>query len=153
MSDWGQTLTVSADVALSNGGVLEGDLHLMSRTAYPPGPETPLDMLNRPEPFFALTLRAGGVAFVCKAQVIMVGCAQQQGITDPDRVSAAKVVDLAVTLYTGEELRGCATIELPPSRARALDFMNGPGCFFPLVDGDVTRYLNKAFTRLIRPLD
>lgn len=153
MSDWGDTHTVRAEVAMADGRALEGDLHLLSRTSYPPGPETPLDMLNRAEPFFALTLRAGGVAFVSKSQVIMVSCGRQHPLTDPDRVSAAKVVDLEVTLHTGQELRGCATIELPPSRARALDFLNGDGSFFPLSNGDETRYLNKAFTRLIHPLD
>ena len=153
MSDWGVTHTVAAQVALADGLLLEGDLHLMARTAYPPGPETPLEMLNRGDPFFALTLRGGGVAFVSKEQVAMVSCGDQTPLADPDRISAARRLDLEVVMTGGAELRGRATVELPPSRARALDFVNGPGRFFPLRTDEVTRYLNKTFARLIRPLD
>jgi hypothetical protein len=60
MSDWGVTSRVSARVALADGALLEGDLHLATRPAYPPGPETPIEMLNRDDPFFALSLAEAG---------------------------------------------------------------------------------------------
>lgn len=153
MSDWGITHTVAARVALADGLELEGELHLMSRPDYPPGPETPLDMLNRADPYFALSLRAGGVALVSKAQVAMVTCGDGTAPADPERLSAAKLVDLEVILQGGEEVRGSAAIEMPRPRSRALDFVNGPGDFFLLRSGDAARYLNKSFARLIRPLD
>ena len=53
MSDWGITTKVPAEVVLMEGPVLEGDLHLYARPTYPPGPETPLEMLNRADVFFA----------------------------------------------------------------------------------------------------
>ena len=56
MSDWGITTKVPAEVVLAEGIALAGDLHLYARTTYPPGPETPLEMLNRPDTFFALTV-------------------------------------------------------------------------------------------------
>ena len=59
MSDWGATRRISAEVVLADGVVLEGDMHLVASAAYPLSSESPLDMLNRPEPFFALTLGAG----------------------------------------------------------------------------------------------
>nr|MBA3893210.1 hypothetical protein [Gemmatimonadales bacterium] len=49
--------------------------------------------------------------------------------------------------------RGRATLELPPGRRRALDYMNGPGGFFALWADGRTRYINKQHVRLIRPLD
>jgi len=153
MSDWGSTHRVTAEAVLAEGIVLQGELHLMTRHAYPPGPETPLEMLNREDPFFALSLPAGGVAFVPKAQVSMVCCTQQEPQIDPDRASAAKVVALEVVLQGGAEYRGQTAVELPPARARALDYVNSPGGFFELAGGDVTRYINKAHVRLIRPLD
>ena len=55
MSDWGITTKVPAEVMLVEGIVLSGDLHLYARPTYPPGPETPLEMLNREDAFFALT--------------------------------------------------------------------------------------------------
>jgi hypothetical protein len=153
MSDWGSTNRVPALVALREGLVLEGELHLLTRPAYPPGPETPLEMLNRDDPFFALTLPGGMVTFVCKAQVAVVDCRLPPALTDPDRLSAAKLLALEVVLDGGAEYRGRATVELPPGRARALDYVNAPGEFFTLLADDTTHYFNKSRVRLIRPLD
>ena len=153
MSDWGSTNRVPALVALSEGVIVEGELHLLTRPAYPPGPETPLEMLNRSDPFFALTLPGGQVTFVAKAQVAVVDCREPPALDDPDRLSAAKLVALEVVLEGGAEYRGRATVELPPGRARALDYVNAPGNFFALFGDDTMHYFNKPHVRLIRPLD
>jgi hypothetical protein len=153
MSDWGATQRVSAEVILSDGVALEGDLHLAASPAYPMDTESPLELLNRAEPFFALTLGQGEVAFVSKAQVAAVSCRDQSQPTDPARASAARLVALEVVLTTGAEYRGRSTFELPPSRSRALDYVNAPGRFFTVWTNDLTRYFNKDLVRLIRPLD
>jgi len=154
MNDWGATQRVTAEVVLADGVVLEGDLHLASRTAYPLDTESPLEMLNRADPFFALTIGEGEVAFVSKAQVAMVSCRDQVPLNDdPARLSAARLVALEVALTTGAEYRGRSTFELPPSRARALDYVNADGTFFTVWTNDLTRYFNKSLVRLIRPLD
>jgi hypothetical protein len=153
MSDWGPTQRVPAEVVLAKGGVLVGDLHLLARTAYPLDPESPLEMLNRTEPFFALTLAEGGAVFVSKIQVSILSCWGQSPLRDPDRASAAKLVALEVELADGIKYQGRSTFELPPSRSRALDYVNGPGQFFVLWTDDLTRYVNKSLVRLIRPLD
>jgi hypothetical protein len=153
MSDWGSTQRVAAEVVLADGIVLEGDLHLLARTAYPLDTETPAEMLNRSDPFFALTLDGGGVAFISKAQVADISCRDQSPLTVPARASAARLVGLEVALTTGAEYRGRSTFELPPSRARALDYVNGPGRFFTVWTDNLTRYINKSLVRFIRPLD
>jgi hypothetical protein len=155
MSDWGSTNRLPAHVALVEGVVLDGDLHLLTRPAYPQpgGSETPLEMLNRPDAFFALTLPKGGVALVPKARVLEITCAEDVPPPDPDRVTAAKNIELEVILPGGAEHRGRVTLELPPGRRRALDFMNGEGGFFALWSDGRTRYINKLHVRLIRPLD
>lgn len=153
MSDWGATQRITAQAVTAEGVVLEGDLHLLARMAYPPGPETPLEMLNRADAFFALTQDDSIVTFVSKAQVAVVSCRGQAPFQDPARANAAKTIGLNVVMYGGEELQGFAALELPPSRARALDYLNGAGRFFALWTDDVTRYINKDFVRLIRPLD
>ena len=140
MSDWGATRRISAEVVLADGVVLEGDMHLVASAAYPLSSESPLDMLNRPEPFFALTLGQGEVAFVSKAQVAVLA-------------SVARIVALEVAMVSGAEYRGRSSFELPPSRARALDYVNTPGRFFTVWTNDLTRYFNKSLVRLIRPLD
>ncbi len=153
MSDWGSTQKVPAHVTLAEGVVLEGDLHLLIRSAHPSGSETPLEMLSRSEAFFPLTMSGGSVGFVPKAQAALITCRDQAALPDPDRASAAKLIRLEVVLLGGREVHGSATLELPPSRARALDYVNGPGGFFMLSSGDLTWYINKSLVRLIRPLD
>ena len=152
MSEWGITTKVPAEVVLAEGIVLAGDLHLYARPTYPPGPETPLEMLNRPDTFFALTLD-GGVTCIPKDQVVVVSCHDQGQLTDPDRVSAAKLIELLVVVQGGSEYRGRAALELPPSRGRTLDYLNGAGIFFALGTEDVSWYINKSRVRLARPLD
>ncbi len=153
MSDWGATQRVPAKVMLVEGVVLAGELHLLARATYPLDTESPLEMLNRDDPFFALTQPEGGVTFVSKAQVSVVSCQDQQAVDDPDRASAAKLVELAVQLTDGVEYRGRSSFELPPASARALDYVNAPGRFFTLRTDDITQYINKSLVRLIRPLD
>ena len=152
MSDWGATQRVSAQVVLADGAVLEGDLHLAARATYPADTESPLEMLNRADPFFALSLSQGGVAFVSKAQAVVVSCRDQTPL-DPARASAARLVALEVSLANGTEYKGRATYELPPARARTLDYVNGAERFFTVWTEDLTRYINKSLVRLIRPLD
>lgn len=153
MNDWGATLRLPAEVVLADGAVLEGDMHLAARTAYPADMESPLEMLNRAEPFFALSLIEGGVAFLSKAQVAVVSCRDQSPLGDPTRATAARLVALEVALANGAEYLGRSTFELPPSRSRALDYVNGPDRFFTVWTDDLTRYINKSLVRLIRPLD
>jgi hypothetical protein len=153
MSDWGTTQRVSAEVILADGAVLEGDLHLAASAAYPGDAESPLEMLNRDEQFFALTLGRAGVTFVPKAQVAVVSCRDQTQASDPTRASAARLVALEVVVTTGAEYRGRCSFELPPSRSRALDYINAPGLFFAVWTNELTRYFNKSLVRLIRPLD
>ena len=153
MGDWGATRRISAEVILADGVVLEGDMHLVPSAAYPLNSESPLEMLNRPEPFFALTLGQGEVAFVSKAQVAVVSCREEAAEADPERASVARLVALEVALATGAEYRGRSSFELPPSRSRALDYVNMPGRFFTVWTNDLTRYFNKSLVRLIRPLD
>ena len=153
MSDWGATQRVAARVVLAEGVVLAGELHLLARITSPTVSESPLEMLNREDPFFALTLAEGGVAFVSKSQVAVVSCQSLDPLDDPDRASAAKLVELSVEMTDGIEYRGRSSFELPPNRARALDYINGLGRFFTLATDGITQYINKAQVRLIRPLD
>ena len=155
MSDWGSTNRLPAHVALVEGVVLVGNLHLLTRPAYPQpgGPRAAGDAQPSPNAFFALTLHEGGVALVPKARVLEVTCAEVVPPPDPDRVTAAKLMELEVILPGGAERRGRVALELPPGRRRALDGMNGDGGFFALWSGGRTRYINKLHVRLVRPLD
>lgn len=153
MSDWASTERVRAEVLLAEQVRMEGELHLQPRVGLHDGPETPVEMLNRPDPFFPITLPGGQIAFAAKSQVAVVVCATDVGLTDPERAGAAKTIALEVTLAGGAELRGLATLELPPTRARALDFVNAAGLFFTLRGDSATWIVNRTYVRMVRPLD
>jgi hypothetical protein len=153
MSDWASTERIPAEIVLAEGIHVDGELHLQGRVGQHDGPETPLEMLNRPDFFFPVSLPDGKVAFAAKAQVALVVCGAGIGMTDPERMGAAKTVNLEVGMAGGAEYRGWVTIELPPSRARALDFLNGAGLFFVLRSADFTWLINRTHVRAIRPLD
>jgi hypothetical protein len=69
MTDWAATTRLPARVTLAEGLVIQGDVHLQPRVAWRDGPETPLELLNRPETFFVMSLPGGDVVFVSKDQV------------------------------------------------------------------------------------
>jgi hypothetical protein len=150
---WGTIYQEGARVVFADGGAIDGLLHLLGRVNYPAGPETPLEMLNRPDAFFALTGTGSAPVLVSKAQAAVVSCRLSSVSADPERLSAARFVPIDVVMASGLELRGQSALELPPSRNRTLDFVNVPGQFFALWSGDVTHFVNKALVRLVRPLD
>jgi hypothetical protein len=150
---WGSIYQEVARVVFADGAAIDGHLHLLARVNYPPGPETPLEMLNRPEAFFALTGAEPTPVLVSKAQAAVVSCRLGSVSADPERLSAARFVPIDVVMVSGLELRGQSALELPPGRNRTLDFVNTPGQYFALWSGDVTHFVNKTLVRLIRPLD
>jgi hypothetical protein len=153
MADWASTERITADITLAEQVELKGELHVQARVARHDGPETPLEMLNRPDTFFPVTLPTGNIAFVAKAQVAVVSCSPEVAQSDPDRLSAAKTIALEIVMAGGAEFQGWATLELPPTRARTLDYLNAAGLFFSLHGKDATRFINRAHVRVVRPLD
>lgn len=153
MSDWASTVRITADFSLADQTRLRGELHVQGRVAHHDGPETPLEMLNRPDAFFPISVEQDRIAFLAKAQVAVVACAPQVGHSDPERESAAKTIALEIVMAGGDEFRGWAALELPPTRARTLDYLNGHGQFFSLQGEDATRLINRAHVRVVRPLD
>ena len=153
MSDWGVVTRMPAEISLADGSSLKGEIHLQGLVPNHEGPETALEMRDRPEPFFPVALEQGGVLFLSKAQTTFVTCPPQSAAADPERFSAAKLVGLEVTMYDGTQLRGWATLELPPTRARALDYLNGSGPFFSLWTDASIWIINRFYARVVRPLD
>ena len=152
-SDWVATHRVPAAVMLAGGEVVIGDLHLQSRVPHRDGPESPIDLLNRPDPFFAVAVAEGGVAFFAKQRVAVVSCATSDlPGQDPQRASVSIHAEMDVRI-DGAEYRGRVAYELPPTRTRTFDFLNGPGQFFALMTGSTTRFVNRAHVRIVRPLD
>jgi hypothetical protein len=152
MTDWASTNRQSARVTLAEGLVIQGDLHLQPRVAWRDGPELPLELLNRGEAFFPISLPQGDVVFVAKEQVAVLAYPEVVGFDDPDRKTAALTIPLEVMMVGGAEYRGVAVSELPPTKARALDFLNAQERFFQLLTNDGALCINRRFVRAARPL-
>ncbi|HEY7681150.1 MAG TPA: hypothetical protein VH879_00790 [Gemmatimonadales bacterium] len=152
MTDWASTNRLRVRVTLVEGLVIQGDVHLQPRVAWRDGPETPLELLNRGETFFPMSLPQGDVVFVAKDQVAMMAYEDVGSSDDPERHNAARLLPLEVMMVGGTEHRGVAVSELPPTRARALDFLNAAERFFQLLTDDGTLCLNRRHVRAARPL-
>lgn len=152
MTDWASTNRLTAKVTLAEGLVIHGDVHLQPRVAWRDGPETPLELLNREEAFLPISLPHGEIVFVAKEQVAVLAYPEVVTFDDPERKSAARTIQLEVMMVGGAEHRGIVLSELPPTKARALDFLNAPERFFQLLTDEGTLCLNRRFVRAARPL-
>jgi hypothetical protein len=153
MSDWAATERLPAEIQLAEGVTLRGELHLQARVAYHDGAETPLEMLNRGDAFFALSV-SDGIAFISREQVAVDTCAPPQPVApDTERLAAATRFGLEVVLWGGATYRGWAIMELPASRARLLDYLNTAGRFFTVATDTETRYVNRSHVSIVRPFD
>jgi len=143
--------SVAARVVLVGGEAHTGEIYTAERVPQHSGPETPLEMLNRPEPFFAFRPKDGHVLLVAKAATMTVEV-HQAPIDDPTRRSVARAAPLEITLAGGETLVGFALAELPEHHARPLDILNASTERFFAVDaGAATYFVNRAHVRFARP--
>lgn len=143
-----------ARLVLTQGEPREGTIFVGQRVSQHDGPETPLEMLNRPEPFFPFRPDADGpVLLVSKRQTIAVDVAHGP-IADPDRLSATKELALELELVNGDTLAGRAHVELPEHQSRPLDYLNASGePFFAISTPEGTHYVNRAHVLFARPRD
>jgi hypothetical protein len=149
------SVAVPATLLQTSGGKREGEIFTMERVPQHAGPETALDLLNRPEAFFPFRPKqdGSGVLLVAKARTVMVSVprAEQE---DADRLSAAKQASLEVTLADGSKLSGWATLELPEYHSRLLDYLNASRDeFFALATADHMHIVNRAHVLYVRPED
>ncbi len=145
--------SIVARLQLTHGASRTGEIFVFDRVTEHTGPETPLEMLNRPEGFFPF--RADGkeaVLLVTKALTVSLTVPHGASINDPDRLSAAKMIPLDVMLANGTTLDGVALFEAPDHHARLLDYLNASRePFFAISTGDAMHYVNRSHVLYARP--
>jgi len=143
---------LEARITLTQGEPRSGTIFLGARVAQHEGPETPLEMLNRPDPFFPFRPTGNGeVLLVAKGQTVALAV-EDAPIGDPDRLSAARQLHLEVVLTNGATLSGRASVELPEHHARPLDYLNASiEPFFAISTDERTHYVNRAHVLFARP--
>ena len=148
-------VSIPASLLLTEGEPRLGEIYVMQRVPQHSGPETPLEMLNRPDGFFPF--RAAGapqVLLVTKARTISLSVPRNVTDEDPARLSAAKLVSLTVTLPGDADITGWATLELPEYHSRLLDYLNAsPDPFFAVTTEDEVHFVNRAHVLYARPED
>ena len=139
MSQRHETHRVPATITLSEGRSIEGEIHLQPLTLMHEGRETPVDLLNRPERFLAVSLTSGDTVLVCKAQIAVVTTDAGMREVDPERLAISKTFVLDVQVVGGQRLSGAAYWELPPTHPRPQDFLNESDSFFEITEGNDAR--------------
>ncbi|MGB7212281.1 MAG: hypothetical protein WBC97_06580 [Gemmatimonadales bacterium] len=154
MDDWGTTERIKAEIQLADGAHLLGELFVQGRVAHHDGPETLVEMLNRPEPFTAVALTGDGVVFVPKSQIALIAAEEPPSPDDGGlRLSTTKLVGLELEMLGGKVLTGLVSVELPPTHHRPIDFLNEAGAFFALATHSATWIVHRAHLRGARPAD
>ena len=153
MSEGNKTYRVFATITLSEGTSMEGDIHLQAASALHVGGETAVEMLNRPERFFAVSVPSGDVALVCKAQVVVVTCGADLWEVDQERRAISKKFLLDVCLVDGQQISGSAYWELPSTHPRPQDFLNSPETFFEITEEGNVHCVNRTLVTRVEPLE
>jgi hypothetical protein len=152
MTAWLTTTRVRADVLLVGRRTITGDIHLQPHAKHHAGGETAIDFMNRGERFFPVILEGEQPLFVARSQVMYLRLPALPPIEDPDRASAARRLGLEVELCDGTTLEGLVSLELPPDRTRALDFLNLLPRYFAILTPDAIRIINRDYVRAVSPL-
>ena len=118
-------------VLLTDGNWLEGEIFLRPVSRHRSRPEEPVDLLNDPEPFFAL-VRNGETMLVAKASVARA----ETSYHDEDELDIASLgVFVEVTMTDGNVCNGCIFLESRTGRPRLMDYLNSyRDRFLPVVD-------------------
>jgi hypothetical protein len=148
-------VAVPATLLLTAGARREGEIYVMERVPQHAGPETPLDMLNRAEPFFPFRAKDdGAVLLVAKARTVTLSVPPDASAADPVRLSAAKQARIVVMLADESTVSGWATLELPEHHSRVLDYLNASADpFFAVTTEDEIQFVNRAHVLYARPED
>lgn len=146
------TTAHAARLRLTTGEVTPGRIFVLERVPQHSGPETPLEMLNRPDSFFAFQPERGRVMFVAKAHTVEVALDTGDTIADPARRNAARTVVLELLLPDGVVIHGAADFELPEFHSRAIDYLNATRePFFALVADGAIHLVNRSHVLYARP--
>lgn len=133
-------------------GRVVGSMFVLPQSAHSVGEETPIEVLNHPDPFLVIALdESGEIRFYNKRSIVRVIYPQEL----PEQ--SAELVRLACSLHMmdGTRLKGTIQELLPPENARLFDYINsrsGGGSFVKihLDDGDVC-FVNTAYIVQVAP--
>lgn len=145
--------TVEVAIRFPGQEVVRGHLFLALSAKGHAGPETVLDLMNEPEPFFVLKVGdQPPVRMINKERIIEVEVAGPGEPGDEERASAlAKEEEMTLMFQDGFSLSGRARVELPPTKSRLIDFLNYSERFFQFREGDAVHIVNRKHISHVKP--
>lgn len=140
--------TVEVAIRFLGQEVVRGHLFLALMAKSHAGPETVLDLMNEPEPFFVLKVEGQPpVRMVNKERIVEVEVSGQP----EEEPSVSKEEEMTLMFQDGFSLSGTARVELPPAKSRLIDFLNNSDRFFELRDGGALHIVNRKHISHVKP--
>lgn len=139
---------IKAPVRISRVGEapLDGHLFLSPNTPVHPGPQTVLERLNTADRVIPFERAADRTILLLSPENVMCvapGGQLDPGLFCPPTWFVTREERVRLRLADGLDLEGMLRLDLPVECARASDFMNGPGDFFPLATPREILLINK----------
>jgi hypothetical protein len=118
------------------------------------GYERPSDLLEGPSGFLPALDEGGDGIIVRRSALVVVsvsaGHEPGSGLEGEGDVRPGSRMQVEVTLHDGTVLEGEVVYAMPEGRSRLIDFLNAPGRFLPLRDGETLHFINKEWIVNVR---
>ncbi len=141
---------VGATLRLLGQAPVEVELFLGESAARHSGHERPSDLLQMAEPFLAVQLKAGGVLFASRHNILVLSIASDVELGEEDlpvedlAAEETKTADVVVRLEDGSSISGNVVYLMPVGHRRLQDYLNAlPEAFLKLRNGDLVHLVNK----------
>lgn len=135
---------ITVDVLQSSGQLVRGDIFLPSVAQRHEGGMRPDEWLNQPSLFFPF--RESGTT-----STVLLNKAQIVAVTVPMDVEERPIpIHLERTISVtvdcgGSRFAGLVRVDMPATNSRVLDYLNRPGTFLEVVDGERCHLVQKTF--------
>lgn len=133
--------------------VIKGELFLSLTAKNHTGRETVLDFMNEPEDFFVLKVAtAAAINIINKARIMDISVPLELELAEVDmEAMGIKEEPMTIVFNDNFKLTGKSFIDLPPEKARAIDFLNLEQRFFLLVTDSAAHVINRRHISYVIP--
>jgi hypothetical protein len=145
----------AAELHLADNSRLSGKLFLSILPASPLGHTSVLDWLNEPMNFFPfLPANSTEIIILNKQQVVEAIVDAQLNQDDVEDILEETTWIEAIEVHCDPFVRlsGKILLNLPPDKARVLDFINQPARFFALRNNNQSHIVHKRYITSVREL-
>ena len=146
------TRALSTTVVCDDGREFRGRLFVPELSNRHDGAMRAVEMLDEPVEFFPFQPEEGGPPFLLnKRELLLMTVPAAADLTSPaDEESPAGVERRVIVECGAHRVEGTLLIEMPPAQSRVLDWVNRPGRFLVVRDGDLHHLVQKLrITRVV----